>query len=163
VSRTRERDRAADRVSRRSDRRIIEDDFDHRRGVDQVVERLLVSIPGRARMIENRTASCHVDDLLGSADDVDMAVSFQMNHDTRIRPEIGEPVPSTLRARDEESSVDVEHPDLDPAGQPSRPTSGRDVDGRIIDEFGTHEVHSRSVENRRDRRQPVVVVTEPTT
>jgi hypothetical protein len=52
--------RTRELCSCRSARRIVECDFDHRRDVDQHLERLLVPIPSSAQVLENGAACCHI-------------------------------------------------------------------------------------------------------
>lgn len=71
---------------------------------------------------------------------------LEVDHETWVRDEVGEPVPPARRTRDEESAVDVEHPDLDAAREPGLPTRCRDVYGRIIGELKAYKIHVCSVE-----------------
>jgi hypothetical protein len=57
--------------------------------------------------------------------------------------QVGEPGPAARRAGDEEESADVEHPDLDAAGQHRLSTSARDVDSGIVGNLLSHYIHWR--------------------
>ena len=86
--------------------------------------------------------------------EVDMTVSLQVDDEAGICVEIRQPVPSAGRSGDEESSLDVKHPDLDTPGRPGPSTRRRDVHGRIISEFITYNIHQRRVSGRQSLLSP---------
>ena len=49
---------------------------------------------------------------------VETSMALEVHDQLRLVDEVGEPIPWSLSARDEEPSVDVEHPDLDRRGWP---------------------------------------------
>lgn len=96
-------------------------------------------------MFENSAAGCHIGDRYRSCGEIEVGVALEVHGKARVCVEVGQPVPLTRCPRDEETAVDVEHPDLDPARQPGVSSRGRDVHGRIVSEFDAHNIHSGSV------------------
>ena len=96
-------------------------------------------------MFENGSANCSIGDRYRSRGEIEVCVALEVNGKPRVCTEVGQPVPLTRCPRDEETAVDVEHPDLDHTGQTGVPSRGRDVHGRIVSEFDAHNIHSGSV------------------
>ncbi len=128
-----------------SGRRTVEHDFDHRGRLHEYVQWLLGPIPRRAQMFENSAAGCRIGDRYRSCGEIEVGVALEVHGKARACVEVGQPIPLTRCPRDEETAVDVEHPDLDPTRQPGVPSRGRDVHGRIVSEFDAHNIHSGSV------------------
>lgn len=137
--------RRAGRRSPASGGVLVEHHFDHRSRFHEHVDRLLVPVPRRTQMIENGAAGCCIVDRCRPRGEIDVTATLQVDHEIRIGRQVCKPIPSARRTRDEESAVDVEHPDLDATRQTGLPSRGRDVHGRIISEFDAHEIHDASV------------------
>ncbi len=97
-------------------------------------------------MFQDGAAGRPIVDRHCSGGEIDVSVALEVHDETRVRSEVCSPIPRTRGSRDEESAVDIEHPDLDAARQPGLPSGGCDVNGRIIGEFDAHDIHDSSVE-----------------
>ncbi len=125
-----------------------EGDLDHRRTGHQVVDGRLPPVPARAQVVEDTPAGDGVRDDLGPRRQVHVGVPLQVHDQVRLIGQVGQPVPSARRPRDEEPAVDVQHPDLDPARLARSTTGGGDVDGRVIPQLVVHDVHQQDATRR---------------
>ena len=125
-----------------------EGDLDHRRAGHQVVDGRLSPVPARAQVVEDAPAGDGVRDDLGARRQVHVGVPLQVHDQVGVIGQVGQPVPSARRPRDEEPAVDVQHPDLDPARLARSSTGGGDVDGRVVPQLVVHDVHQRDATRR---------------
>jgi len=76
---------------------------------------------------------------------VEVSASFQVYDEAWISEEVRQPVPRARRPGDEETAVDIEHPDLDSTRLSGSAAGRSDIDRRIVGELASDRLHRPDV------------------